>query len=185
MRRFLKGMLLLTGVSSVFSTQAITESWHNRTILEPLSVQTRYEFPAEFLTGALLVQHTPPLCQNAELGFEVGPAVFSDKLAGQSVAVEFKIDYFPARKALFRTHLQHRDEGQYLVLRMETMERASTLLTEIAQGINLKISFVSKYPDHVMNVELNGSGTALRAGLVTCAAQAFAIEQAQTIASVG
>lgn len=186
MSRLLSGVLLVTGLLfSVFSAQALTGQWHNSTTLEPLSVQTRFEFPVEFLTGALLVQRTPPLCQNAELAFEVGPATFSEALEGKAVTARFKVDYFTARKALFRTYLQQRDDGPYLFLRMVSLERASTLLTEVALGINLQISFTSEFPDHVMNIELSGSGEALREALVTCAEQAIAIEQVVTTASIG
>lgn len=177
MYRFLCGQLLLvTLLLTSLGTQAVQREWQNQEVQTPLSVQTRFEFPAHFLKGALIIQRYPPLCRNAKLGFDVGPGTFSPALIGQPVTVRFKVDDYPARHAQFTTYLQQRSDGPYLRFNLVKMERASTLLTELELGVNLNIVFAPEHPAHVMDIKLTGSSAALQAAVISCAQQAVRIE---------
>lgn len=177
MYRYLSCLLLLPGLLlASFSSYGVKGKWQNSEVKAPLSVQTRFEFPAEFLTGALVIQRYPPLCRNAELAFEAGPAAFAQQLLDQPVVIRFKVDDFPAREALFSSHQQQRSEGPFLVLKMVAMERASTLLAEIAVGIKLNVVFEPENPIYMMDIELNGSSSALESAVLACTEQAAEIE---------
>ncbi len=153
--------------------------WHNRTVQEPLSIQTRYEFPLGFIQGALLIQRYPPLCKTAELAFEFGAATFASSLNEQPLVLTFKVDDLPARQALFSSALQSRQQGQFLYFQMMAIDRGSTFLAELSQGIKLTIQLDDSYQNLRFDLALDGTEQALNDAIDTCAKQAKALDERQ------
>ena len=164
--------LLFAASLIVWPAHASASTWYNQAQFDPVRVQTRINFPVGLIeTAALVIERYPPLCRRSDLLLEFGPAVFSDSLVDQLLHARLQVDVQAARTASFASYRQHRDDGIYLVLILQSIARSSTFLSELENGSTLQIQLMPSYPIDIPLFPLKGSQQSLQEAIDLCAKQ--------------
>ncbi len=170
--------LVIVALLSIFSSAIQARPlWYNHELQQLLAVQTRYDFQFGDTSGGIIFLRLPPTCRNTHFYFLFGPAVFAPELHDQSVTIIFSVDDLPAREGRFISHIQQREDGQYLLVRMVSLERAATFQAEIEHGIELELELEQALGGYQFRVPLTGSSRAFEQAVATCIKQTKQLEQ--------
>ncbi|MCM2678453.1 hypothetical protein [Echinimonas agarilytica] len=165
----LSTLCILLCISPLTQAEVLDGVWRIRAFEDEKTIQTRFDFKPKIMhTGALVLHRYPPMCKRSELYFELGPAVFDDSLNRDDITMTFKVDYYPARKAKFTGFIQARETGDFLVLRMDSLERSSTFLAAISAGSNLTIQMSDSALHRTWEFPLKGTQKAVEDGYQGC-----------------
>ncbi|MBD1390877.1 hypothetical protein IC617_15715 [Neiella sp. HB171785] len=158
---------------------AIDGQWRNIEDNEQLKVMSRFDFsPGIVKRGALVLERYPPACTNAALQLEFGPSdQFNQSMGGQQYQFRFAIDHNPARIATFTSHSQQRVDGNYLLLQLTAMSRASTLLSEMSSGQRLTIRSINNALNTSITIPMTQTAKIIRGGIDACIRQAYKLDE--------